>query len=231
MTDSVPPVPPLPPGEIPHARTGPPWEGTGPFFERFATTVSEVLLSPQTFFSTMRREGGLGAPLLFGIVGALIGGVATAIYQLLLSMLGAGFGGVDAARDQAIASLFSTGCVLVVLPFAGIVGMFVSALIYHLMLLLLGGARFGFETTMRVVAYTSGAVGLLQLVPLCGSLIAAVWSIVVAIIGLSRAHEISTGKAAAAVLLPVVACCVIAILFYAAILAMILGGAAGSFHP
>jgi hypothetical protein len=229
MTDSNPPVPPLPPAS--DARTGPPWEQEGPFFERFATTAYAVLMSPVEFFSTMRRHGGLGAPLIFGIVGSLVGGVATVIYQLLLSMIGAGFGGPDAVREQMFAHLFSTGCVLVVLPFAGVISMFVAALIYHLMLMLLGGARFGFETTMRVTAYTSGAMGLLQLVPFCGSLIAAVWTIVVSIVGLARAHEISTGKAAAAVLLPVAICCVLVILFYAAVIAAILGGAAmGGMH-
>jgi hypothetical protein len=239
MSDSIPPVPPQDPAYPPvppigspeGGRTGPSWERPGPFFERFATTAYEVLLSPTAFFSTMRREGGLAGPLTFGIVGALVGGVATAIYQLLLSMAGAGFGGPDAVRDQVFASLFSTGCILVILPFAGIVGMFISALIYHLMLLLLGGARHGFETTMRVTAYTSGAVGLLQLLPICGSAIAGVWSLVVAIIGLSRAHEISTAKAAAAVLLPIAICCVMAMLFSAAILTAIFGGAAASsFH-
>jgi hypothetical protein len=229
MTDSIPPIPPLPPAD--GARSGPPWEQGGPFFERFATTAYAVLMSPAEFFSTMRREGGLGAPVVFGIIGSLVGGVATVVYQLLLSMIGAGFSGPDAVRDQMFVHLFSTGCVLVVLPFAGVISMFVAALIYHVMLMLLGGARFGFETTMRVTAYTSGAMGLLQLIPFCGSLIAGVWTIVVSIIGLSRAHEISTGKAAAAVLLPIAICCVLMIFFYAAVIAAILGGAAmGGLH-
>jgi len=226
MTDSIPPVPPLPPAS--DARTGPQWEQEGPFFERYATTAYAVLMSPVEFFSSMRRQGGLGPPLIFGIVGTLLGGVATLIYNLLLSMIGAGFSGPEAVRDQVFGHVFATGCGLVILPFAGVIGMFVAALIYHLMLMLLRGARFGFETTMRVTAYTHGATGLLQLVPFCGSIVAAVWMIVVSIIGLSRAHEISTGKAAAAVLLPVVICCVVAMLFYAAVIAAILGGAAMS---
>jgi hypothetical protein len=93
------------------------------------------------------------------------------------------------------------------------------------MLLLLGGARGTFETTMRVVAYTMGATSLLQVLPMCGSLLAAVWAVVVNIIGLAQAHEISTGKAAAAVLLPVVACCVLIVVAWAAAIASMLGGA------
>jgi hypothetical protein len=51
-------------------------------------------------------------------------------------------------------------------------------------------------------------------VPLAGGFIAVVWGIVLYVIGLSRVHHTSTGKAVLAVLLPFVLCCVcIAIAF------------------
>ena len=113
---------------------------------------------------------------------------------------------------------------IVFLPIATVVGMFVSSAIYHVMLLMLGGARRPYETTLRVSAYTQGSVSVLSLIPLCGSLVGAVYAIVASIIGLAKTHEISTGKAAAAVLLPVVACCTLIAVFYAAILALVVGG-------
>jgi hypothetical protein len=240
MTDNYPPPPPPPPytpppppppfgpppgGEPDGARTGPPWEQPGPPFERFARTAQAVLLEPTRFFSTMRREGGLGQPLVFGIIGTLAGGVIGAIYQMLLSMMGAGFRGGDAGAE-VFAGLFSTGCIIVVLPVVTVLSMFIAAGIYHLMLMLLGAAARPFETTMRVIAYGTGSTSLLNVIPICGGFIGALWGIVVAIIGLAQAHEISTGKAAAAVLIPFVACCVLLALFYASIAAMILGGAA-----
>ena len=91
------------------------------------------------------------------------------------------------------------------------------------MLLLLGGARRPYETTLRVSAYASGATSVLGLIPLCGAFIGGIYAVVVAIIGLSRAHEISTGKAAAAVLLPIVLCCGLVLLFYGAIAAIVFG--------
>ena len=184
-----------------------------------------VLLDPSQSFRTMRREGGLGRPLAFGIIGTLAGGIVTAIYQLLFSMMGAGFGGLEAVQEQAIIGLFSTGCFVIVIPLLTVLSMFVAAGIYHLMLLLLGAAARPFETTMRVVAYGTGSTSLLNFVPICGGFIGVIWGIVVAIIGLAQAHEISTGKAAAAVLIPVVACCVLVAIFYATVLALIFGGA------
>jgi hypothetical protein len=205
-----PPVPPAPPPDGDAGRTGPPWEQPGPWFRRFAETAQAVLLQPVEFFSTMRVRGGLGPPIAYGIIGTVTGGIFASFYQFLFSTYGAGLQGTDAAREQAVVSLLSTGCLTVMLPVITVVSLFVSAAITHVMLLLLDGARRGFEATMRVAAYGNGSTALLNLVPICGGLVAGIWAIVVTVIGISRAHEISTGKALAAVLLPMLICCVLA---------------------
>jgi hypothetical protein len=232
MTDVAPPPPPVPPstwtplpgGDPDPTRTGPAWEQPdGSWFRRFAQTTQALLTAPGDFFRTMRREGGLGEPIGYGVIGSVAGGLVGAVYQLLLSTTMAGLQGPAAAREQALAGLFSTGCIIVIMPIASVIGMFIGSAVYHVMLLLLGGARRPYETTLRVAAYSNGGTAVLNLIPLCGSIAAAVYAIVVAIIGLSRAHEISTGKAAAAVLLPVLICCVLVVLFYGALAALFLG--------
>jgi hypothetical protein len=229
MTDYVPPVPPGPLSDDPDpARTGPAWEQDGSWFSRFAQTTQALLVSPGAFFTTMRRAGGLGEPVAFGVIGSVLGGVVSAVYNMLLSTTMAGLQGAGAAREQAFMGMFSTGCMILILPIATVIGMFVGAGIYHLMLMLLGGARRPFETTLRVAAYTNGATAVLNLVPICGAFAAAIYAIVANIIGLAKAHEISTGKAAAAVLLPVVICCTLVLIFYAAIAAIIVGGIMGA---
>lgn len=232
MTDNVPPLPPFsqPPPPPPSgfdpdpSRTGPAWEEPGPIFARFAQTAQALLLGPTAFFRTMRRAGGLGPPIVFGVIGSVLGGVVSAIYQMVLSTMTAGMQGPDAARDQAILGLFSTGCIAIVMPVGAVLSMFIGSGIYHLMLLLLGEARRPFETTLRVSAYATGATSVLSLVPLCGSVVGGIYALVAAIIGLAHAHEISTGKAAVAVLLPIGVCCVLVLVFYGAIAALIVGG-------
>jgi hypothetical protein len=71
---------------------------------------------------------------------------------------------------------------------------------------MLGGAPHPYETTFRVICYTWSA-GIFNLVPVCGVLIAAIWRIVVQIIGIREAQEVPTGRAAAAVLIPIVIAC------------------------
>ena len=62
-----------------------------------------------------------------------------------------------------------------------------------------------------------------MILPFCGNVIAGVWFIVLAIIGISQAQQIGGGRAAAAVLLPLVlfCCCCIG-------LGMLFAGAIGA---
>jgi hypothetical protein len=211
----VPPIPPAPPG-----RSRPPWEQEGSAFERFVATARGVLLEPDAFFSNMRLAGGIGAPLLYGIIGSLIGGLVAVGYQVLWSMTGMRFGMAEDAQQQ----LLFTGVWLVVMPVVLVLALFISAAIYHVMLLLVGGGR-SFEVTMRVVSYANGSVSLLNVVPICGGLIAFVWGLWALIVGMARAHDISTGKAAAVVLVPMVACCLLGV-FIAVLIFMAGFGAA-----
>jgi len=201
-------------------RSGPPWERDRPSASSFFATVKEFFGSGSLFYDNMRREGGLGAPIGYGVTGGMIGGMFALVIQTILQMaLGAGMGNPLGAQ-MAAGPLVGLACGAVILPVALIIGMFLGAGLYHLMLMMLGGARFPFETTFRVVAYCQGTTGLLSIIPICGGLINVIASIVYTIIGLSRAHEISGGKAALAVLIPMFVCCGIAVVFYGAIIAV-----------
>ena len=71
--------------------------------------------------------------------------------------------------------------------------------------MLVGGNRLGFEATFRVVAYAMAA-SLLLIVPVCGSLLFPIWSLVVMVIGLHKIHDIEPWRAIIAVLLPLLLC-------------------------
>ena len=49
----------------------------------------------------------------------------------------------------------------------------------------------------------------IQLVPICGGMIAWIWNLVCTCIGLAKAHEIDTWRAVLAVMLPLLVCCAI----------------------
>ena len=156
-------------------------------------------------FSDMRREGGLGRPIGYSVAAGMIGAVASVLYQVMLQgfvMAAAGAGGNEVGM---LAAGFAG--LLVCMPLALILGLFISAGIFHLMLMMLGGANYSFETTFRTVAYAHGAANLLLLIPLCGNYVNGIVALIFTIIGLSKMHDISGGKATGAVLLPIGICC------------------------
>ncbi|HEY8548853.1 MAG TPA: YIP1 family protein [Vicinamibacterales bacterium] len=211
-----PPVPPPPPTA--GARTGPPWEGTGPAVQRFIDTAKGVLLDPTTTFRNLRREGGLGGPVTYYLIGTLLSVVAQSVWQL--AGLGSGF--EQYGYGGGFLSSLILGAVAV------LAGLFIGSGIVHLFLMLLGGARFPFEATLRTLAYAHGSAAPIGIVPFCGGFVAMIWGIIAAIIGLAQVHETSTGKAAGAVLIPFVLCCALLAIFATAGVLAMLGIAAAA---
>jgi len=190
-------------------RSGPPWEQTEkPLVGRYVETVVLAYTNTMVLFSDMRREGGFGAPLLYALIGGMIGGVIGAIPQVFLQVLMAGANGNQA--DIGMAAGMGVGmtiAMLIFLPIFLVIGMFISSAMYHVMLMLLGGANFPYEATFRAIAYASGSAALLQAIPFCGQYVNGIVSLVFMIIGIMKVQEISGFKATAAVLLPAVVCC------------------------
>jgi hypothetical protein len=246
-TQALPPAGvPLPPAGVPPdvlaplppdaggPETGPPWERRDRigFLSALVETVQQVLTAPTRFFQSMPVTGGIGGPLLFGVIVGYIGTAAGAIYNAVLGgMLGSGFRFGNPELDRYTPYLFQSGAGLIVSlifgPVGVVISLFVASGIYHLMLLVVGGAQRGFEATFRVVAYSFSAV-LIEIVPFCGSLIGRVYFLVLAIIGLAEAHRISRGKSSAAVLLPLLllcCCCVLLVVILAGGVARLLQSA------
>jgi hypothetical protein len=196
----------------PAAQIAPPWEDESrPIFDRWKDTVIAVFTGPTAFFDAMRQEGGIGAPLMFAIIGGWVGIAASQVWNYIGSSLLhiAMFQRASLSRFAPMMGGSFSGmlCAIVLAPVYMAIGLFIGAGIVHLCLMLVGGAKRPFETTFRVVAYTSGSITLLNVVPLCGGMVGGIWALVVEVIGLSRAHQITTGKALVAVLIPVAAAC------------------------
>ena len=87
--------------------------------------------------------------------------------------------------------------------------LYLNAAVTHGFALVLGQAKRGFPATFAACAYACSPL-VLMAVPGCGSLIAALWLIVLTGIGLKETHRISTGGAATSVLAPyAVLCCLL----------------------
>ena len=190
------------------ARSGLPWDERNAkgLFAAFIETLQLVLTKPSEAFALMKREGGFGEPIIYALIGGCVGGVVSFLFSLGFQSMG-----LFANRQSTLGMMAGMGvgsaAFLILLPVMIVICLFIGAGIIHLCLILVGGAKQSFETTFRVIAFSQGSTGPLQMVPICGGLIACVWALVVNCIGLARAHETDTGRAALAVLLPLIVCC------------------------
>jgi hypothetical protein len=194
--------------ETPAPRSGLPWEHREErgFINAFIETLAMVLTKPDLAFRTMKTEGGLAEPLIYALIGGCVGGIVSLLLSLGLQSMG-----VFAGQRDSFAALAGLGigsfALIILVPLFIVIALFIGATIVHLCLMIVGGANKSFEATFRVLAFSHGSTGPLQIIPVCGGLISAVWALVVNCIGLARAHETTTGRAVLAVFLPLLVCC------------------------
>ena len=206
-------------GELPVtdelARTGPPWEHREELgiFKSGWETIKGVLMNPSLLFAGMRREGGIGGPLLFAVIFGSIGSIIGLIYQFAFDLGSNSFLPAGAQPDPNVAAAafkLTTGAMIglaITMPALIALGSFIGAGVLHVALMICGGAKQPFETTFRTYCYVQGASSMLQIVPMCGAIASGLWALISLCIGLSKTQEISVGRAVCAVLLPTVICC------------------------
>lgn len=215
---AAPPMSPVQAGGAPTSapaapRTGLPWERRNEigFITAFVETVGLVLTRPTDAFTVMRTGGGVGDPLLFGVIGGSIGAIVWSVVSFALQSLGwsgmldqqSSFGDLIGAGLSGVMLVIR----LVLTPLVVAAGLFIWAALVHLFLMMVGGANKTFETTFRTLSYAYGATSLFVILPCCGWIIALVWGLIADCIGISRSHETDIGRAVMAVVLPLVLCC------------------------
>lgn len=226
-TDEPPGGPPPPP---PGGDWGTPWErrATLGFFPALFSILRACLTEPADFYARMPKRERVGSALGYAILLGWFGAFGSLFWGLLTR-------GAQAAIfrnlgiEPATGNLSETARMALQVGVTAFAPVFILILVFiwsgilHVVLWVVGGAKEGFEATVRVSCYALGSTSVFYWIPLCGGLVAVIWSLVIQIIGLSRAHEISGGRAAAAVLVPLGLCCVaivlVAVLFAGAIAA------------
>lgn len=197
-------------GQQPVGNSVPFEDRTLPFSKRFFDTIKLAFSDPKTLFSGMQTED-MGSPILYAVIIGTIGGVFGAGWQLF-------FGSLGTIAERAGFEQFAlhTGFVIffmILSPVFALIGLFITSGIYHLMLLLVGGAKRGFSITLRAVAYGL-TPGLLGIIPFCGGIIGGLWSMVLTIMGAMYGQQTDGWRAVLAYFLPLVLCCGALIAFF-----------------
>jgi hypothetical protein len=176
-------------------------------------TWRRSLFEPVRFFRGAEPRGPLGFPIGYAVVFALIGAAFTLGWRLVAGAAGLQWGasaGPLGPVGGALIEFFLT-------PFVTVIGLFIWAGLVHLMLMILQGSGGGFRATLRAHAYSAGPA-VFNVIPFLGTLVAAIWSVVIAVVGLREMHRIETWKAVVAILLPIAV-----IVVFAVVVAVIAG--------
>ena len=206
-------------GALPAAEpVGTPWERRRErgFFKAILETLRSSLFEPTAFYETMPKREHLGSAVGYALLLGWLGMIGGMFWSIVFSgaettlLQSLGLERPERALSAEVQRIIQV-CVALFAPALILIFLFIWSGILHLCLLIVGGAREGFEATARVYSYAMGSTSLFQWVPICGGLIGLIWSLVLQIIGLSRAHGIGGGRAAAAVLMPLALCCVLGV--------------------
>jgi hypothetical protein len=188
------------------------------------SSLRESLFAPTHFFRIMNVTGGITDPLLYALITGMVSWMIYYFWQIVFHDPLNSYIPLKGASDFDVFQRTGILAAAVFTPIILIVSLFIWSGILHLLLMTVRGAKNGFEATFRAVSYSIGGYVFLM-IPFCGAIIAALWTIVLAIIGLKEAHGTTGGKATFAVLFPLIMCCAIGVLFFL----LVLGTVAASF--
>ena len=191
------------------------------FFGGMFETVKLALFQPSSFFQNYQFDGSIGRPLVFALVVGWFSTAVGVLWSLLFNasimsainkfIPNAGHSPMDRFGSQLFFTSIGGVVSLLIAPIAIVLGLFIMAGLYHLFLMMVSGAKRGFETTFNVTCYAVSAK-LFAIIPFCGGTVAWIYSLVISIIGISNAHETEGWKGAFAVLMPFVLCCCLVLL-------------------
>ncbi len=186
------------------------WESGEGFVGAFIETTQESLFSPTKFFRKVAEGEGYWAPLIYGVIAGIIGTFGSILWQWLFMAHYIPIPG----PFTAIPLGFILTVLLIAMPFLIALSIFIGSVINHVCLMIVGGNKKGFKATFRAVSYAWSGY-LFGIIPVVGSTIGAIYSLVLIILGIREGHRITTGKAVLAALLPViviVGLCILAVI-------------------
>jgi hypothetical protein len=141
-------------------------------------------------------ETGIGDSLVYAIVYGSLGQI---IARYWFTLLGIHLGILEA---DVIANTSRFAAQALFTPVILIISLLLGAGVIHMALWILGGASRSYGATFQVLSYVLGAVSLVSVIPLVGSVLMPLWGLCLNCIGLAGAHRTSRMRVFFAIMLP-----------------------------
>ena len=163
----------------------------------FVTTLRRVLLTPKEFFANLPLTGGLGEPFAFALLVGTTGLLGSLLWQLIIEGNFSETMPVVAFSKQ-IGNVINDPRVIIgifmLAPFLVALGLFFLSICLFWAVRLTGQEQNTFESVFRLAAY-SQAPAVICLIPWGGAFIAAVWHLVILVLGIAKKFSSSVLKA------------------------------------
>jgi hypothetical protein len=207
------------------------WEDKGRlgFFGALFETWKESLFNPTGFYRKMPVTGGVGNPLLYGLILGFIGLVFSMVYQQFFEQffdpanwypfMGRDFDWRMYEFSQKIESITNLAYILL-FPVIIAAWFFIWSGIVHLILMIFGWKKENFEATFRLITYSEGP-SFFAIIPVLGGLVSIIWQLVLVIIGVKEVHRLTVGQSLIVNFLPLLLCCFCCCGFFSWIIGMI----------
>ncbi len=188
-------------------RAGLPWEQAPRKSPRkFFETARLIAFSPTAAFRQMKQRGRLGEAMFYSAIGQTIGVVGMESWHLAFIYFGGQADGFDKPflhKYMTFIGLLVLGYLPVGVPLMATLGNLIAGAVLHFCLILCGGSRQPFSTSIRISCYSQSSLTWLLWIP-GGALVVGVWSLGLNIYAVHLAHEVPMGRAVLAVLLPMI---------------------------
>lgn len=183
-------------------------------FAGFFGTLKKSLFSPDPFWRSVRPDGSLWDALSYAWINNAIYALLAMPIAALQMRMSMGDLPRDTPQAEEVARFFAAFMTVqnmavlgVVLAVLAPVLVLINSAVFHLALLMVGGAKSGFGATVRALSYGSGP-WLLSWVP-CLNFFAALYGLVLQIWGLVRLHRTDVWRPIVGLLLlsVILGCC------------------------
>ena len=204
---------------------GVPWElpEEGGWLSRWWVTCKLGMFQPTTYYRRLRYVDDLGKAISFAAICFVISGALSGLIEGSIGLALAG--GAGGATGKGPAAFFTSAVgqmvvqALLAVPL-GLLGLFVGGATIHIGVRIFARDKREYRNTVVVLAYAS-CPAVWALIPFLGSLAAALWTLIIGIVGISVMHRTTIGGAVCAYFaLPVIVVLTVSVIMMVLMLAM-----------
>ena len=173
---------------------GAPWESPEyyGFLGSFSRTLLGVLFHAPEFFRHVKCQFSVIRPILFYVLLSLFQMLCARLWSIkaLREMSATATDPQTLAMAEQLMQSMNMPLMLLITPFFSVLQAVMLAGFYHLMIRMVQPERADFATTLRVVCYSAAPL-ILCIVPMFGSAVATMWSVVTVFVGCRFALKLS----------------------------------------